>query len=355
MDLKFNKFDYNNSLEDYIELFKDAFPEVTDNSKDGYFWQMQGFPGDNCHSFEYSAKLDNSLVGFYAAIPYKYVISGKICTIGMVCGVMTSSKHRGKGIFTKLGSYSLQDLKDNVSFTTGYPIRKEVIPGHLKVGWKIAFELPLYMKFLKVDSLFKNKASIISFMVPLSNILLKIYYSILGINSSKNAYNIYTTDNILEISNLAKFENNWLNQIKISLVKDPQFLQWRYGRPGSSYKFIVVENKGEVCGFCSYRKIIKEGVPAYGILDLRASLNDRNVIKQIIHQLELEAKRDCVEVLMMMMSRIYAKKLGLFNCGFLKSPYSFKLIINNLKKDFTDEFLHDQNNWHLMWVDSDDL
>ena len=355
MDLKFNKFDYNKYLDDYFVLFNDAFPEVADNSKVGYFWQMQGFPGENHHSFEYSAKLNNTLVGYYAAIPYKYVISGRIKTIGMVCGVMTCSKHRGKGIFTRLGSYSLQNLKDNVSFTTGYPIRKEVIPGHLKVGWKIAFELPLYIKFLKVDSLFLKKAKPLYFLAPIVNMGFQLFYLILDIKQKHKAHNTFIYCDIETIAGLDKFEKSWLNDIPISLVKDSEFLKWRYSRPGASYKFIIVKVEDEICGFCSYRKIIKEGVPSFGILDLRALHNNRKVIRSIIQKLEIEAKKDKVEAIMFMMSRVYSKKLGLINCGFLKSPYRFKLIINNLKNEFSNEFLHDQNNWHLMWVDSDDL
>ena len=28
----------------------------------------------------------------------------------------------------------------------GFPIRPEVFPGHIKVGWKVAFDLPVYFK-----------------------------------------------------------------------------------------------------------------------------------------------------------------------------------------------------------------
>jgi hypothetical protein len=36
---------------------------------------------------------------------------------------------------------------------TGYPIRPEVIPGHLKVGWSIVAKLPVYVKVVRTDAL----------------------------------------------------------------------------------------------------------------------------------------------------------------------------------------------------------
>ena len=50
------------------------------------------------------------MVGYYAAIPYKYNIGETQTDVGMVCDVMTSTKQRGKGIFTKIGRYATEDL-----------------------------------------------------------------------------------------------------------------------------------------------------------------------------------------------------------------------------------------------------
>jgi len=47
------------------------------------------------------------------------------------------------------GRYATEIMADEgVSFVTGYPIRPSVLPGHIKVGWKVAFDLPVYFKLL---------------------------------------------------------------------------------------------------------------------------------------------------------------------------------------------------------------
>lgn len=353
-NISFENFDYKKSLDGYLNLFKDAFPEVQDNSENGYFWQMQSFPNED-KSYEYIATLDKTMVGYYAAIPYRYNINGSVKIIGMVCGVMTSSKYRGKGIFTKLGTHSLFDLKCHVSFTTGFPIRKEVLPGHLKVGWKVAFELPLYIKFYSLKSLLINKNKKLIIILPIIDRILKIYnYSISKIFKPKK-HTILLYNNILEIPNISQFEEKWAKSHTISLIKDISFLNWRYSRPNVNYKYVVLEIDKIIYGFCSYRHVLKEGVPSYAILDLRVENNNQIYVRSILAKIEQEAKKNNIESIFMMIGKKNATKYGLVKNGFLKSPYHFKFIFNNLNHDYSDDFLSREENWHLMWVDSDDL
>jgi hypothetical protein len=67
------------------------------------------------------------------------------------------------------------------------------------------------------------------------------------------------------------------------------------------------------------------------------------------------SKEQKVEAIMTMMSKKSALEYQLFKNGFFKSPFVFQLIIKNLTKEFNDEELFSEKNWHLMWVDSDDL
>ena len=159
MELSFTHFKHTENLAQQRDLFKDCFPETNGEviqEEIHYRWKFHSFP-NAVQSYEYACYSDSEMVGYYAAIPYRYKIGEKETPIGMVCDVMTSSKHRGKGIFTKMGAYSTNELASKIPFTMGYPIRKEVIPGHLKVGWKIPFSLPLYMKFIRLNTILNSK------------------------------------------------------------------------------------------------------------------------------------------------------------------------------------------------------
>jgi len=127
-------------------MFRLCFPESISAGtylNGHYHWK---FHTTDRRSYEYQAADNTKLLGYYAAIEYAYIINGVEHNVAMVCDVMTHPDARGQGVFTKIGRYSTEQLADEgLSFSTGYPIRPEVIPGHLKVGWKALFQLPVYL------------------------------------------------------------------------------------------------------------------------------------------------------------------------------------------------------------------
>lgn len=357
MDIKCKKFDYTERLDEQRELFVDCFPENIGTaviSKDHYMWKFQSFPVEGNKSYEYVAVDDNdNMVGYYAAIPYRYDIDGKEYPVAMVCDVMTSSKCRGAGIFTKLGRYSTDEFaKEGLAFSTGYPIRKAVIPGHMKVGWKIAFEMPLYMHFLSTSSLLAAKGK--KMLSYIANPLMKLY-NMLCYRSTNDVVRIVIYDNPLEIKGYESFEKAWRKGVRNSLVKDYSFMKWRYGAPEKEYKFICAYKGDELVGMSSIRAIVKEGVPSYGILDFMVLDDHKDAINTIHTATKKLAKENGKEALMMIMSRSMRRYYNLYGNGYLKSPFTFSLIIKKYDNFISDEQLYNEKNWHLMFVDSDDL
>jgi hypothetical protein len=293
------------------------------------------------------------MVGYYAAIPYRYKIGEKDTPVGMVCDVMTRSKQRGKGIFTKMGTYSTGELASEVPFTMGYPIRKEVIPGHLKVGWKIPFSLPLYMKFIRLNALLSTKK--MGFLTPLANICISLYNGVVKTKLNEK-YRFALATSIKDVIGYSAFAKEWNASVANALIKDLPFALWRYGAPEKIYKFLSINNiDGKMIGFVSFRNIIKEGVPSLGILDYMV-LPDCEDCHGLINKVLVDcAKKEKAEAILTMMSKNSATKYQLYKNGYFKSPFVFQLIIKNLTKEFNDEELFHEKNWHLMWVDSDNL
>jgi GNAT superfamily N-acetyltransferase len=138
------------------QVFVRAFPETIGTSvetESHYRWKFHSKKAQP-PSYEYSVKESGKLIGYYAAIPYVYSTpQGDFCA-GMVCDVMTDPAHQGKGVFTKAGRFATEHMKEKgIDVTTGFPIRSEVIPGHLKVGWKALFPLPIYARVTGVETL----------------------------------------------------------------------------------------------------------------------------------------------------------------------------------------------------------
>ena len=359
MNLFFTRFDKDKELHKQRELFIECFPENIGSpvvSNKHYLWKFHSI--SDIGSYEYIAKQDSDILGYYAAIPYPYYVFGKNVRVAMVCDVMTGIKARGKGIFTKLSLYSINEFKkEGLSFSTGYPIRAEVIPGHRKAGWDFPFDIPMYGKFLSLNTYLKSKK--ISYLKFIANIFLKIYNVIIGLLSYKSRSEIqverYTQKQLTEINGLNLFLSEWQKEQKIALIKNIDFLQWRLGAPEMKYNIIIIRKSKNIIGYAITRNIIKENVPCIGIIDFSLLNNNNQYSSILFREIEKIGKEKKTELILMMMMRKQAKKFKVFQNGFLKTPFKFSFIINHFDNSLNKLELLKENNWNLMWIDSDDL
>ena len=358
MKIKINKFIHKEDLNKQRALFSECFPETVDTAiikESHYFWKFHSFPS-NIHSYEFGAYVEKDLIGYYAAVPYQYLINNKKNNVGMVCDVMTGLKARGKGVFTRMGEYSTNEMqKSGLIFTTGYPIRKEVIPGHLKVGWETMHQLPLYIKFLSLKSLFKNK-KIVFLSYPL-NFFLSLYNSLLALQFSKKNYNleIYPSTEIEKINGIEDFLTKWIIEQPIALNKNTEFLKWRLGAPEKKYSIVIAKKDDEIVGYSIFSEIIKENIPSIAVLDISYLKGNSKSTGLIYNSISLFAKERKIESIIVMASNNTFKKHSMRKSGFIKSPYQFSFILKNLSKEYSSSFLKNEANWHLMWIDSDNL
>ncbi len=340
------------------KLFKECFPETIGTSveKDSHYqWKFHSYPATPC-SYEYAAFEKDDLIGYYAAIPYEYCYKSEVCKVAMVCDVMTGMKARGKGVFTKMGVYSTQRLKDEgLAFSIGYPIRPEVIPGHIKAGWEKMFPLPLYIKFLSTTSLLKQKK--LGFLAPFLNLVLYVYNGVFSLlfNSKKYDLSSFLNEQVEEIEGLEEFLSEWIKEQSIALNKTLQFLKWRLGAPGKKYHIIVARKNKRIVGYAVISFVTKENIPSVAILDISCLKAHKGVSSAIFSKIDILAKYNKAEAIMIMTSKYVCGTYSLFRNGFFKSPYKFWLIIKNFNRGFSSSVLKDEKNWHLTWIDSDDL
>jgi len=359
MELNLDVFNYKDKLPEQRKLFVECFPENIGTpviEVKHYLWKFHSFPSKPA-SFEYAVLNDGELIGYYAAIPYSYNVNGAIHTVGMVCDVMTGVKARGKGVFTKLGRYSIKSLQnEGISFTTGYPIRPEVIPGHKKVGWSFPFELPMYGKFLSFKSFFKSKR--LSNLTFFANGILKITNNTISLFRKKSAninIEVYNQHDVDLIIGLNDFFEKVSNEVPIYLNKNSLYLKWRLGAPKKEYSIIVLRDKGEIVGYSVSRKVLKQNVYCWGILDIAILKGYEKNASMLYSKNEELARKSGAELILTMIGRKWAKIFKFKKNGYIRTPYKFSFIINKLNPDLSDKMLLDERNWHLMWIDSDDL
>ncbi len=348
---------------DYLsqrKLFSLSFPEARGTAADSdahYQWKFETFPG-SVHSYQYVAAEPEELTGYYAAIPYEYSVDGVTYRSGMVCDVMTHPERRGKGIFTKLGKYATEQLAaEGLGFTTGYPIRPEVIPGHLKVGWKIVCELPMYLRPMGVASLLPPALRFIS---VIADPLLRVMQRLLVRANKDYAVDTLSRDAFLGTvaasGEFAGFLSAWLAEGKNALVKSPEFLAWRTAAPDTDYRFLVLRNEGELVGLAICRPTTLKNVESLAVLDfmvLEKHLHGGAIaLHAALGDLAVSLGKD---VVVCMSSRHWAGRYRFARCLYVPTPAVFSLIVKKLDASISDDRLFAEDRWHLFWIDSDDL
>jgi len=357
-DIRLDKFYCKQEhLVDQRSLFKDAFPERigTEAAEEShYFWKFHCFPNAP-PSYEYAAYHDNNMVGYYAALPYPYIMNGKEMICGMVCDVMTHSSMRGKGLFTAIGRFATDDLKNQgLQFTSGYPIRPEVIPGHLKVGWVKTFQMPLYIKILKVNTILSKWN--MSFVSSLINPFIKItsLYKLFCPNH-ENVCEIYEVNEIDKINGYDDFFLKWSSKQSHYLIKSRAFLKWRLSAPAKQYRIICVREKANLVAVAIIAFADVKGVPSIGILDLMVLDDHYSAIQYIFRALESLAIEKKAEAIIGMFCKHWANKYNLIKYGMIRTNIFFTLILKQLDTSIDFKSLKKETNWNLTWIDSDNL
>ncbi len=275
----------------------------------------------------------------------------------MVCDIMVAKNVRGQGVFTRLGNYSIENLhEEGLNFITGNPIRPEVIPGHKKSGWEDPFILPMYGKFLSIKSFFISKRFKKIFLF--FDFILRLWNWVLMLNKNLTEdieVEYYNNTQIDSIKGLELFFNKLNSEIPNYLIKNISFLKWRFGAPKSNYSIVVLRKDKNIIAYSITTFMEKEGVPCMGVLDFAMLSGFEKYSSILLEKNEIIAKKGNAELILIMIGKNWAKKFKFFVNGYIKTPYNFTFIFKILN-NFTDsDQLKCELNWHLMWIDFDNL
>ena len=331
-----------------------SFPEsATELGSDEYYrWKFRGLPAEP-PSYEYAAYRDDQLVGYFAALPYDYIVEGRHVTCGSFCDVMTHPDMRRKGVFSQLGRFANQDMAEaGLSFATAFVVRPAVMPGYLAAGWKTVFRLPVYVKVLRTRSLLNAHAlrglsPAIDFALALSSKLRRRHprYDVAVLDRSA----------ALELRDYDEFQTAWQTSRANVLVKSRQFLTWRTGAPNATYRFLSIRDSGKLIGMTLFRVTTLQGIPALAILDFMALPRYRHLFADSDRILAPIAVNEGADVIATMMSPTTAREHRLTQLGYIPSPARFSLFVKSLHEEQLPEECWQEKRWHLMWVDCDDL
>lgn len=335
-------------------LFELSFPETVGEpagTDRHYRWKFRGFPAAP-PAYEWAARDDDGkLLGYYAALPYRYRVAGREVVVGMACDVMTHPDARGQGIFTKMGRYATDDLRaQGFGFTTGYPIRPEVIPGHLKAGWRKVVQLPMYLRPVSARGKLPGAAAALA---PAIDAALGLGHALVERLGTDAGYRVAASgvEELLAQPDYAPFLARAQRPTTNVLVRSPEFMRWRLSAPGTSYTVFQALRGTRLGAYAVTREVELRGIATVAILDLVA--DDRTALRPLHRAILAHARASGANAIVAMASRRAAARLG-FGLRFVPTPYVFTLIVKRLD-DRLPAAIDDANAWEPMWIDSDDL
>lgn len=324
-----------------VSLRDDCFPELLGTEKEPMeYWLWKHGPNNEGVSSDYlfaRVEPESVLAGFYAARRLTYTTPNGPIEVGLVCDVMTSPSFQGRGVFTQLGREAVNSfLVKNFDTLTGYPIRKNVLPGHRKVGWSFTDRLPI-------------------FVAPGGSVYWKLRSA--RPKLQKSSVSSCAPSSLTSESGFSNFYEKW--KLKAQLQKwsyldlSDEFVGWRYSAPSVSYIASIAKDiDGAVIGF-AIGKRLKIGRLHYLVIgDFRVI--DCGVVPLIIADLKSQSKN--VFGVAGMFSDAVSKDLHLKRYGFVSTLKKFWLI------QFTKKMLESSleadttlTNPYLTWSDTDDI
>lgn len=289
--------------------------------------------------------VENSPVSFYGVLPRQYSFQGVVKTVGLVVDVLSIPAMRGRGLFVSSGQTVMNKLKKTeISCVIGFPIRPEVLPGHLKVGWQVRFPMPVYVYPIGARKTRGWRNTCIRFLFK----VLYVLFSPLRLAEHSEAQLLDPIDFACD-PRVENFITNQSTSHNISIQKSSQFLQWRLSRPDAIYKCFNLGTKN-TSAYAICRVMDFEGFRSMAILDIdgNSKLTIRQIINHVVHYSQIEG----CDLIAFCTNKSNFKRLGLRRFGFLDSPKKFQVITRptgDSDADFVEMFSR------LTWIDSDTI
>jgi hypothetical protein len=224
------------------------------------------------------------------------------------------------------------------------------------VGWHIAFRMPMYLLPLRLDSLLGSRK--LGFLAGLGNPVLAGIQGLVSLQLPIRAgleVKNRTPGAFFAQEDHASFQERWRAGKAVVLLKTREFLEWRLGVTQVDYRIVTVHRKGELLGMSIVRACEPEGVPSLAILDVMCVAEEPDVLRAMRREWIRLAGEWKLETLLVAMSEFHAGRIGLRRLGFLRTPVVFEFILKRLSQRAQERLPSRPEDWHLMWIDSDDL
>lgn len=343
-----------NDRDEILALRSVVFPTEDPEKRDPAFWDWEFLDSPAGQASLYVADDGGRIVGHYAIIPQRFVLGGEAHLGSIVVDVMTHPDYRFQGMFKKIGLFALTSAADRISFATGYPIRKEVMPGHLSIGWVAHAKLPVLLRPLHLGALSRR------FRVPGGAAIEALARGVeRGWSKLVRRDDPSCSARPLEkadVEAMASLASRAFADVSSYQVRDAAFFNYRYfDNPSWRYRCTGMFRDGKLVAYAVVRDAELLSTPSLAIVDLACEPGEDDSLVQLL-RLELDAGRDRrLATAGAMISRGTRYFRVLRRAGLYPGPHQFTLILYALQPDLAARLTEMNSNWFLTWGDTDDV
>jgi GNAT superfamily N-acetyltransferase len=351
-------------VEQVRRLAAEVFFEQPPDRFSAEYWNWEFEQAPAGRSSAWIADDAGRAVGHYAAVPLTYTIDGRAITGAIVVDVMSDSDYRNQGMFTALGRSAVAEVgEDGISFVVGYPVRPEVMPGHLKVGWVHAFDLPVYALPLKFESALTEALPTWAPAGALAPVARAGYRSVMA-PALRRRFSAGTARRgsvvLREVTELDEGVDALADAVaaghRVVLRRDLAYLRWRYLKhPRETYRIVVAEEGERLVGLSVTRPGELLGIPALVLVDLAVVPGRPDVVAQLVDGAVAEGRERGSELVATMLNAQTQERRAVQSRGFLRTPAAFHYIVRPTREDVDRSVLMDPRSWWVTWGDTDVL
>lgn len=338
-----------------LEFGKIIFPEAEPNKFDQSFWEWEFLKNPaGPAKLWLAAEPDGTIVGHYAVIPAHWSMNKKDILGSIVVDVMTHPDYRQQGMFVEIGRKAMEEAgKEGILFSYGFPVRPEVMPGHLKVGWENLSSLPVWVRPLRPHKFVEHYLPWRPFQRLVSaflNPLISLYFKRKKDHTSSEIQ-------IEKIDHFDKGAEKIWPTLESHLIqkRDQTFLNWRYfGNSHRNYEVYQALRKEEIVGYIALRRLAIFEFQCMALVDILVKPDEKEALDLLIKKAVFEASQDStIDMVATMINPGNPCEALLRKNRFLNSGKEFWFILR-LNGEIEDrEKIKPSPNWFLMWGDID--
>lgn len=309
---EFHEIQYltSESLESFAESYSKSFPELKLDLKslvNLFRNKFQILHESSGHNIAAILTDQGVVAAGFGVLRSTYYQEDQSFIVGLACDVFTNTKFRRMGLFKQVSKLAIRrEELARTDFLIGFPIREEVMPGHLAVGWKHIFDMPLWWGLPRLGWLRDVQVN------P-------------------------------DLDSSMFIDQKGSIAIRIS----DDFLKWRFSYLNVNYYLISLSNSGD---FAIVRKARLRKLPFTCIIFMQTSSLDN--AQTLVNKIRCLALRLGTVGVLGCWNDSFANELFLQSTKLRKSFKFQKVIVRELNGFVCPK---DESEYRLSWIDSDTL